>query len=121
MGTVEKYKTKTLAQKAVEAPLLKLNSEIPQQRMAVVAFGAICDRDLGEEMPEACSAASVWGNAESPTWLPVLAAWLWHYVHNRRGEQYAARFGALAKALECVDCRHPASGAPKYLPNTEQK
>ena len=52
VGTVDKYKTKTLAQKAVEALLLKLNSETPQQRMAVVTFGAICDRYLEEELPE---------------------------------------------------------------------
>jgi len=52
VGTVDKYKTKTLAQKAVEALLLKLNSETPQQRMAVVTFGAICDRYLQEELPE---------------------------------------------------------------------
>jgi integrase len=52
VGTVEKYKTKALAQKAVEALLLKLNSETPQQRIAVVTFGAICDRYLQEEIPE---------------------------------------------------------------------
>jgi hypothetical protein len=52
VGTVEKYRTKALAQKAVEALLLKLNSETPQQRMAVVTFGAICDRYLEEEIPE---------------------------------------------------------------------
>ena len=52
IGTVEKFKTKALAQKAVEALLLKLNSETPQQRMAVVSFGTICDRYLEEEMPE---------------------------------------------------------------------
>ena len=46
VGSVEKYRTKALAQKAVEALLLKLNSETPQQRMAVVTFGAICDRYL---------------------------------------------------------------------------
>ena len=51
-GTVDKYPTKAHAQKAVEALLLKLNSETPQQRMAVVTFGAICDRYLGEELPE---------------------------------------------------------------------
>jgi integrase len=52
VGTVEKFKTKALAQKAVEALLLKLNSETPQQRLAVVSFGTICDRYLEEEMPE---------------------------------------------------------------------
>jgi hypothetical protein len=52
VGTVDKYKTKAQAQKAVEALLLKLNSETPQQRMAVVTFGAICDRYLEEELPE---------------------------------------------------------------------
>jgi integrase len=57
VGTVEKYKTKALAQKAVEALLLKLNSETPQQRMAVVTFGGICDRYLEEELPERYSTA----------------------------------------------------------------
>ena len=38
VGTVDKYKNKALAQKAIEALLLKLNSETPQQRMAVVTF-----------------------------------------------------------------------------------
>jgi integrase len=52
VGTVEKYPTKAHAQKAVEALLLKLNSETPQQRMAVVTFGAICDRYIQEEIPE---------------------------------------------------------------------
>ncbi len=46
------YPTKAQAQKAVEALLLKLNYETPQQRLAVVTFGAICDRYLKEEMPE---------------------------------------------------------------------
>src|SRR6201996_2990097 len=50
VGTVEKYRTKALAQKGVEALLLKLNSETPQQRMAVVTFGGICDRYLEEEI-----------------------------------------------------------------------
>ena len=57
VGSVEKYKTKALAQKAVEALLLKLNSETPQQRMTVVTFGAICDRYLEEELPERYSTA----------------------------------------------------------------
>jgi len=52
VGNVAQYPTKAQAQKAVEALLLKLNSETPQQRMAVVTFGAICDRYLQEEMPE---------------------------------------------------------------------
>jgi hypothetical protein len=42
VGTVEKLPTKAHAQKAVEALLLTLNSETPQQRMAAVTFGAIC-------------------------------------------------------------------------------
>jgi hypothetical protein len=46
-----------LAQKAVESLLLKLNSETPQQRMAVVTFGAICDRYIAEELPERYSTA----------------------------------------------------------------
>ena len=52
VGNVDRYPTKAQAQKAVEALLLKLNSETPQQRMAVVTFGAICDRYLQEEIPE---------------------------------------------------------------------
>jgi integrase len=57
VGTVEKLPTKAHAQKAVEALLLKLNSETPQQRMAAVSFGAICDRYLEEELPERYSTA----------------------------------------------------------------
>ena len=57
VGSVEKYKTKSAAHKAVEALLLTLNSETPQQRMAVVTFGAICDRYMQEEMPERYSTA----------------------------------------------------------------
>ena len=57
VGSVEKYKTKSAAHKAVEALLLTLNSETPQQRMAVVTFGAICDRYMLEEMPERYSTA----------------------------------------------------------------
>jgi integrase len=41
----------------VEALLLTLNSETPQQRMAAVTFGAICDRYMQEEMPERYSTA----------------------------------------------------------------
>ena len=57
VGTVDKYKNKALAQKAVEALLLKLNSETPQQRMAVVTFGAVCGRYIEEELPERYSTA----------------------------------------------------------------
>ena len=57
VGTVEKLPTKAHAQKAVEALLLTLNSETPQQRMAAVTFGAICDRYVQEEMPERYSTA----------------------------------------------------------------
>ena len=57
VGTVDNYRTKALAQKAVESLLLELNSETPQQRMAVVTFGAICDRYLEEELPERYSTA----------------------------------------------------------------
>jgi integrase len=57
VGTVEKMPTKAHAQKAVEALLLTLNSETPQQRMAAVTFGAICDRYMQEEMPERYSTA----------------------------------------------------------------
>ncbi|MGF7180498.1 tyrosine-type recombinase/integrase [Tunturiibacter psychrotolerans] len=57
VGTVEKLPTKAHAQKAVEALLLTLNSETPQQRMAAVTFGAICDRYMQEEMPERYSTA----------------------------------------------------------------
>jgi integrase len=57
VGTVEKLPTKAHAQKAVEALLLTLNSETPQQRMAAVTFGAICDRYMLEEMPERYSTA----------------------------------------------------------------
>ena len=52
VGSVEKYPTKAHAQKAVEALLLKLNSETPQQRMGTVTFHAVCDRYLKEELPE---------------------------------------------------------------------
>jgi hypothetical protein len=57
VGTVEQFKTKALAKKAVEALLLKLNAETPRQRIAVVTFGAICDRYLQEELPERYSTA----------------------------------------------------------------
>ena len=57
VGSVDKYKSKALAQKAVEALLLKLNSETSQQRMAVVTFGAVCDRYIAEELPERYSTA----------------------------------------------------------------
>ena len=52
IGSVDKYKTEAQARKAVEALLLKLNSETPQQRMAVVTFGGVCDRYMQEELPE---------------------------------------------------------------------
>ena len=57
VGNVAQYPTKAQAQKAVEALLLKLNSETPQQQMAVVTFGAICDRYVEEELPERYSTA----------------------------------------------------------------
>jgi integrase len=52
IGTVDKYRTEAQARKAVEALFLKLNSETPLQRMAVVSFGGICDRYIQEELPE---------------------------------------------------------------------
>jgi integrase len=52
IGKVDKYKTEAQARKAVEALLLKLNSETPLQRMTVVSFGGICDRYIQEELPE---------------------------------------------------------------------
>ncbi len=52
IGSVDKYRTEALARKAVEALLLKLNSETPLQRMAVVTFGGVCDRYVQEELPE---------------------------------------------------------------------
>ena len=57
VGSADKYKTRAAAHKAVEALLLTLNSETPQQRMAVVTFGGICDRYMQEEMPERYSTA----------------------------------------------------------------
>jgi integrase len=57
VGTLDKYKNKALAQKTVEALLLKLNSETPQQRMAVVTFGAVYDRYVEEELPQRYSTA----------------------------------------------------------------
>jgi hypothetical protein len=56
VGSVDKYKNKALAQKAVEASP-KLNSQTPQQQTAVVTFGAICDRYTDEELPEQYSTA----------------------------------------------------------------
>lgn len=52
IGTVDKYRSEAQARKAVEALLLKLNSETPLQRMAVVTFGGVCDRYVQEELPE---------------------------------------------------------------------
>src|SRR5450631_176607 len=52
IGNVDKYKTEAQARKAIKALLLKLNSETPLQRMAVVSFGGICDRYMQEELPE---------------------------------------------------------------------
>ncbi len=52
IGNLDKYRTEAQARKAVEALLLKLNSETPLQRMAVVTFGGVCDRYVQEELPE---------------------------------------------------------------------
>lgn len=75
VGTVEKLPTKAHAQKAVEALLLKLNSETPRQRMSVVSFGAICDRYLEEELPERYSTAKSYKsnikNYLKPRWATI--------------------------------------------------
>ena len=52
IGNLDKYRTESQARKAVEALLLKLNSETPLQRMAIVTFGGVCDRYVQEELPE---------------------------------------------------------------------
>jgi hypothetical protein len=50
VGTVEKYRNEAAARQAVAALLLKLNSEVPQS--GAVAFAALVDRYVEEELPE---------------------------------------------------------------------
>ncbi len=52
IGTTDQYKTESLARKAVEAHLLKLNTERPQHHLGSVTFGGLCDRYIAEELPE---------------------------------------------------------------------
>ena len=50
IGTIEKYPTKTSAQKASEHLRLTANSDNP--RAETLTFGALLDRYMKEEMPE---------------------------------------------------------------------
>ena len=51
IGSTDEYKTEAQARKAVEAILLKLNAEKPQQHLGKVTAGGLCDRYI-EELPE---------------------------------------------------------------------
>ena len=52
IGTTDQYKTESQARRAVEAHLLKLNAEKPQNHLGTVTFGGLCDRYIAEELPE---------------------------------------------------------------------
>lgn len=52
IGTRDEYPTETLARKAVQALLLKLNAETPRAEFTVPTFGALADKFAAEEMPE---------------------------------------------------------------------
>jgi integrase len=52
IGTTDQYKTESQARRAVEAHLLKLNAEKPQNHLGAVTFGGLCDRYIAEELPE---------------------------------------------------------------------
>ncbi len=58
IGTKEKYPTESDARKAVQALLLKLNSEAPRAELEVPNFGTLIDRFVEQEMPERYSTAA---------------------------------------------------------------
>jgi hypothetical protein len=98
VGTVEKYKTKALAQKAVEALLLKLNSETPQQRMAVVMFGAICDRYIQEEIPERYSTSKSYQSNIKLHLKPRWGSYLLDRIRPRAVEDWLKKLPAAPKS-----------------------
>jgi integrase len=51
IGTKEQYPNDSLARKAVQALLLNLNAEVPRAELEIVAFGALLDKFVTEEMP----------------------------------------------------------------------
>ena len=51
IGTKEQYRNESLARKAVQALLLNLNAESPRAELEIVAFGALLDKFVTEEMP----------------------------------------------------------------------
>jgi integrase len=52
VGDIEKYPTKTSAQKAIQGLLLKINSDSPSTALHVTTFGAVVDRFTQDEMPD---------------------------------------------------------------------
>ncbi len=55
VGTAEQYPTKSIARRAAQALLLRINAENPN--VGVAAFGAVIDRYLAEELPDRHSTA----------------------------------------------------------------
>ena len=78
IGSADEYKTEAQARKAVEAILLKLNAEKPQQHLGKVTFGGLCDRYIAEELPERYSTRkSYLSNIKvhiRPRWADYLAS-----------------------------------------------
>ncbi len=108
MGTVEKYGTKTLAQKAVEALLLKLNSETPQQAMAVVTFGEICDRYLEEELPERYSTAKSYRSNIKNYLKPRWGDYLLEKIRPMAVEDWLKNLSMASKSKALRDLHHRA-------------
>ena len=52
LGNIEKYPTKTSAQKASQGLLLKINSDSPSSALHVTTFGAVVGRFTQDRMPD---------------------------------------------------------------------
>jgi integrase len=52
VGTASQYPTAAAARKAVQALLLKINSDAPQRALVGLALGTLIDRYIQEELPE---------------------------------------------------------------------
>src|SRR5260370_10525183 len=82
VGTAEQYPTKSIARRAAQALLLRINAENPN--VGVAAFGAVIDRYLAEELPNRHSTARGY------------QCWLRNHIRTKWGEYHIDQIKPLA-------------------------
>jgi hypothetical protein len=116
IGTIEKYSTETAARKAVEARLMKLNSETLLAHYVVPTVRAVFDRYKEEELSQRYSTQksyeSMLGNQVEPKWGDYPLDWIKPMAVERRFKQLelAPKTKAYIKSLmhvlfRCADVK----------------